>query len=303
MKVDTDIIELGDVTTQVISLPPSRLGDRVHAILHVLSGPHRGAMFPVEGPEVTIGRAQECEVYLVDEGISRLHARIACRDDGYYLVDAGSRNGTLCQGEHVLDPRKLADGDRIIVGAETVLRFTLQDQLEHSASRETLELLHRDPLTLLLNRRHFEDRLRAEVAFAQRHGATLFLVMLDLDDFKQINKTFGTKVGDELVRKVARGVDEAVRTEDFVARYGGDDFAVCLRGIDRKGAPLLAERLRQIVEGLAVEVEGKGTARVTASVGVAELGKGLPDGDALIAAAMEALGLAQRDGRNRVVFV
>jgi PleD family two-component response regulator len=66
---------------------------------------------------------------------------------------------------------------------------------------------------------------------------------------------------------------------------------------------MLAERLREVVEGIEVEVEGKGTARVTASVGVAELGKGIPDGDALIAAAVEALGLAQRDGRNRVVFV
>lgn len=303
MTRTTDIVELGEITSRVSSLPPATLGDRVHAILHVLSGPHRGAMFPVEGPEVTIGRGPDCQVYLVDAGISRVHARIAWQDDGYYLLDAGSRNGTLCQGEHVLHPRKLADGDRIVVGAETVIRFTMQDGLEHEASRETLELMNRDPLTLLVNRRHFQDRLRAEVAFALRHRTALFLAMIDLDDFKQVNKSHGQKVGDELLRKIAVAIDDAVRTEDLVARYGGEEFAVCMRAVERGGAQILVERLRKLVEGLVVQVEGKGPASVTASVGLAELRSGIADGDALIAAAGQALDRAQREGRNRVVFV
>jgi len=303
MTIETDILELGEVTTQVDALPPAALGERVHAILHVLSGPHRGAMFPLDDDETTIGRGTGCQVYLVDTGISRLHARIVRQKDGFYLVDAGSRNGTLCQGTHVLEPRKLEDGDRIIIGAETVLRFMMQDRIEHEATHDTLELMNRDPLTLLVNRRHFEDRLRGEAAFARRHGTALFLVMVDLDDFKQLNKRYDKQVGDALLRRIAAGIDDAVRAEDLVARYGGEEFAVYLREVDAKGAAVFGERLRTFVEGLAVEVEGKAPAGVTASIGIAELHENMPDSTALMAAAVEALGLAQRQGRNRVVLV
>jgi diguanylate cyclase (GGDEF)-like protein len=291
----------GETTASLVDVPTARHGDRQHGVLVVLSGSHSGAIFILDQADTIIGRARSNPVWLNDEGMSRMHARITRRGDGYYLEDAGSTNGTSCQGEPVREPRRLRDGDRIAMGRGTLLRFALQDEVEREASRQTVELQIRDPLTRLPNRRHLEERLQSEFAFARRHKTPLFVLMLDLDRFKRINDSHGHGAGDAVLRAVAHTLEVAVRVEDVVGRYGGEEFAIVVRGVDMPGIQVLSERLRRLVEETAVAYGG-GALRVTTSIGVAELKSVYDAPDALIAAADKALYAAKDGGRNCVKF-
>ena len=291
----------GETTASLVDVPTARTGERQHGVLVVLSGSHSGAIFILDQVDTVIGRARSNPVWLNDEGMSRVHSRITRRGDGYYLEDAGSTNGTSCQGEPVREPRRLRDGDRIAMGRGTLLRFALQDEVEREASRQTVELQIRDPLTRLPNRRHLEERLQSEFAFARRHKTPLFVLMLDLDSFKRINDSHGHGAGDAVLRAVAHTLEVALRVEDVVGRYGGEEFAVVVRGVDLAGIEVLGERLRRLIEDTAVAYGG-GSLRVTTSIGIAELKPDHEGPDALLAMADKALYAAKAAGRNCVIF-
>jgi diguanylate cyclase (GGDEF)-like protein len=156
-----------------------------------------------------------------------------------------------------------------------------------------------DGLTGLANRRSADQKLRAEVARARRFGDRVCLVLADLDDFKNVNDTFGHPVGDEALRLFAATLAATVREMDLAARWGGEEFALVLPGTDAEGGARLAERAREALERCVLRVEG-GEVLVTASFGVASLPPA-DDADALVAAADEALYEAKRTGKNRVM--
>ena len=129
-----------------------------------------------------------------------------------------------------------------------------------------------DELTGLSNRRRFQEALATEVERSRRFGQPVGLVMLDIDDFKLVNDTYGHQQGDLVLREVARVLRETSREIDEPARYGGEELAVVLPGTDLEGAYNLAERVRAGIEELALPLlDGEGTLRVTASFGVAAL--------------------------------
>jgi diguanylate cyclase (GGDEF)-like protein len=159
-----------------------------------------------------------------------------------------------------------------------------------------------DDLTQLSNKRAFRNFAEREAARAKRFGHSLSLLVLDIDDFKQVNDTHGHLQGDEVLRRVARALDAESREIDMPARYGGEEFVVGLPETEMQGAEELAERVR---EGIAAErvplVGTDGTLKVTASIGVASLPDSAGDVESLIAAADAALYAAKRGGKNRVV--
>jgi diguanylate cyclase (GGDEF)-like protein len=198
-------------------------------------------------------------------------------------------------------PVVLKDGDKLTLGATTILKFSYSDEIEETYQRRMREAALRDGLTGAFNKRYLLDRLTTELAFAQRHKAPLSLIMLDVDHFKNINDTFGHPAGDAVLVRVATTVSEAVRKEDVFARYGGEEFAVLCRHIDVSQAAVLAERLRDRLAAGVTEHEGRRIS-VTVSLGVA----GFPDVPVgtpqdLISAADAALYQAKASGRNRVV--
>jgi diguanylate cyclase (GGDEF)-like protein len=159
-----------------------------------------------------------------------------------------------------------------------------------------------DELTGLFNRRRFQEAMATEVERSKRFGQPVGLVLLDLDDFKTVNDTYGHQQGDLVLREVARVLRETSREIDEPARYGGEELAVVLPGTDLEGAYNLAERVRAGIEELALPLlDGDGVLRVTASFGVATLPGSADDMRELVAAADEALYRAKRAGKNRTV--
>jgi diguanylate cyclase (GGDEF)-like protein len=160
-----------------------------------------------------------------------------------------------------------------------------------------------DELTGLFNHRRFQEVMAAEVERTRRFGQELGLIMLDIDNFKRVNDTYGHLQGDLVLREVARVLRESSREIDEPARYGGEEMAVALPQTGLQGAYEFAERVRQRIEELQLPLlEGEGTLRVTASFGAASLPHSAKvDKDALVAAADAALYRAKRSGKNRTV--
>jgi diguanylate cyclase (GGDEF)-like protein len=158
-----------------------------------------------------------------------------------------------------------------------------------------------DELTGLSNNRRFRELISKEAARARRFGHELSLIMLDIDDFKRVNDTYGHLQGDEVLRMVGKVLDDESRGVDEPARYGGEEFAVALPETGLEGATELAERIRGRIESEAVERGGAaGTLKVTASLGTATLPDCAATAHDLIAAADGALYEAKRLGKNRV---
>ena len=158
-----------------------------------------------------------------------------------------------------------------------------------------------DELTGLFNLRHFHHTLDGEIERSRRFGTQVGLAMLDIDDFKRINDSFGHQQGDLVLLEVGRVLRSLSRDIDEPARYGGEEMAVILPQTDLHGAELLAERMRSAIEDLRINrLDGDGVLRVTASFGVASLPTCAGDKDGLIAEADAALYRAKRAGKNRV---
>jgi diguanylate cyclase (GGDEF)-like protein len=158
-----------------------------------------------------------------------------------------------------------------------------------------------DELTGLFNLRHFHDTLDGEIERSRRFGTDVGLMLLDIDDFKRVNDTYGHQQGDLVLIEVGRVLRTLSRDIDEPARYGGEEMAVVLPQTDVAGAELLAERMRSAVAAIEIDrLDGGGRLKVTASFGVASLPSNAREKDSLIAEADAALYRAKRAGKNRV---
>ena len=174
--------------------------------------------------------------------------------------------------------------------ADALLRARLFEQTERLAST--------DGLTGVLNHRTFQSRLDEQLAFAQRYGKQLSVVLCDVDRFKSINDAHGHPVGDLVLRGVARIISAEARATDVVARYGGEEFAVVMPETDGAGALVIAERIRTRLEEATFPTE-LGPVRVTLSLGVATFPCDGKEKARLVEVADACLYHAKRSGRNR----
>ncbi len=181
------------------------------------------------------------------------------------------------------------------LGAESALALE-NIELHFQVRRQAVT----DELTGLANHGRFQALLNAEIEQVRRYRHPIGLIMLDIDDFKAVNDSYGHPQGDAVLRHVARVLQENSRDADSPARYGGEELSLILPHTDLEGAHAIAERIRSAVEGLQVaRTDGQGALRITASLGVAASTDG--DKRALIADADGALYEAKRSGKNRTV--
>jgi len=203
------------------------------------------------------------------------------------LLHIERRQGTFTESEfHVLST----------VGTSLALAFRNAD-----THRQIQELALRDSLTGMLNRRALEEVLAREFKAGTRYSSSACFILVDLDYFKVVNDRLGHLAGDQVLKTTAALMRRAIRDIDAVGRYGGEEFGIVLPHTDLDRALVLAERLRQQIEGQAFEAD-QGIVRMTASMGIAHI----PDVtigsvSEWIAAADSALYNAKALGRNRVV--
>jgi diguanylate cyclase (GGDEF)-like protein len=157
-----------------------------------------------------------------------------------------------------------------------------------------------DELTGLANHGRFQELLATEVEQVRRYHHPLGLIMIDLDDFKRINDTYGHPQGDVVLRAVGGVVQENSRETDWPARYGGEELALILPHTDLEGAYVIAERIRTAIDQLRVSrSDGEEPLHITASLGVAASNSA--EREVLVAQADAALYEAKRAGKNRTV--
>ncbi len=164
----------------------------------------------------------------------------------------------------------------------------------------TREQSLKDGLTGLYNRRFLDSYLEKYISFADRKGFIVGFIMIDIDNFKRINDTYGHKNGDIVLKEVARIISGCVRSSDVVVRYGGEEFLVVLPDVAEGKSELVAEKIRRTVEMTAIQIEGK-VLHITVSAGVAEYPKHGTDPYQVIKFADVALYKAKKTGKNRVV--
>jgi diguanylate cyclase (GGDEF)-like protein len=271
-------------------------------LLIVMSGNDVGRIHPIDPRRVLtiLGREDAADVRVHDAEISRRHAgiRYDAARGRYVIADLKSRNGTSVNDERIHGEHPLAIGDKIRLGRSTVLRVTLASEPEADYARRMQQVALRDGLTGAYNRRYLDERLVAEVAFARRHAANLSLLLIDIDHFKSINDQHGHQGGDMVLKSFHELVQTAVRAEDTLGRYGGEEFAIVCRESEQD-ATVIAERLRQCVESTSFAHEERAI-RVTVSIGIAGVREqGIEEPAALVRAADAALYRAKQSGRNR----
>ncbi len=180
------------------------------------------------------------------------------------------------------------------------LCFPLQKKLLTRECEFHSEASITDDLTGLMNRRAFDKRLAEEVERAKRYNTPLSLVMVDLDGFKSVNDRFGHAGGDALLRATGTLLRSELRATDVAVRYGGDEFALILPGVQKTGAWAVAEKIRASIGQMQTGVDDGPGIHATVSMGVASLGGSCTDGDSLLEGADGALYHAKRVGRDRV---
>ncbi len=194
----------------------------------------------------------------------------------------------------------LASVNIIDYNYDVVLYSAFQD-ITSRKNRENLlkNQAIRDPLTALYNRRYFEEEVNKQILEAKAKKQPYAVLMLDADHFKNVNDTYGHKVGDKVLIELATTAERALRDNDIVARYGGEEFVVFLPGIHAEQGKIVADRLRESISKQTVYSDSNQPVKFTVSIGVSssEISDNV---DTLIKTADEALYKAKQNGRNRV---
>jgi two-component system cell cycle response regulator len=293
-----DDFDMDDTT--IGALPTPRVTNPRHPVLAVLEGDDARRFHELQTGTTVIGRDPNCELPLADATASRRHACVKLERTplGHTVTveDMGSTNGTYVNGERVVGRLRLAEHDKLRVGG-TLFAYLQRDDLELEADRRLLRLATYDSLTGLLNRNAFLRELAREVERARRYGRDVSLLMLDLDNFKRVNDTWGHPTGDRVLAQLGRILRATTRNCDHAGRYGGEECAVILTETASDGARFAAERIRTAVESADFGLAGT---PITVSLGGAALVEGIATPEQLVARADAALYVAKRAGRNRV---
>lgn len=269
-------------------------------LVHIYpTGVNIGTRYPLGEGAMVLGRGEDCDVRINDHSVSRRHARIEWRGDGYWVVDLQSTNGSFVN-DVLTAATALKDGDYVRIG-NCIYRYLAGGNVEGEYHEEIYRLIIIDALTGIHNKRYLMEFLDREIARSARHHRPLSILMLDIDWFKAINDDLGHLGGDYILREIANCVKANVRREDLFARYGGEEFVLVLVETAHGGASELAERIRRLVESRVFEFEGK-QLHVTVSLGVAStVGEEPITPTDLLRMADEKLFEAKRAGRNKVM--
>lgn len=213
------------------------------------------------------------------------------------ILDAkGKQKGALATFD---DITVLEEKNKLLEQAKNNLEKS-QSEIEKK-NKELVILATTDPMTGCLNRRAFFDAFNSAFTNANENGEELCCIMADIDHFKSVNDTFGHGAGDVVIQKMAQALEESVREEDIVSRFGGEEFCIILPGISLTDAVSIAERVRiTVTKKIKEEVDVIPGRIVTTSLGVTSSYLGAEDESTLVEQADSALYISKETGRNKV---
>lgn len=291
----------GPTLVDVATIHPTAIYEAAVILIAHPENRRLGARYRVSpGASIEVGRSPHAVISLPEvPSLSRNHARLRFVDGRVLLEDLGSRNGTFVNDRVLNGPAELRSGDRFQVGA-VHFKFLHERDVEHAYYEAIYEMVARDGLTGVFNRRKFFDEGTREFARAQRYGRPLSILLLDIDHFKLVNDGYGHLGGDAVLKQFAARLQPLVRTEELFARLGGEEFAVLCPETDVDRARVLAEKLGELCRSQPFDCSGT-PVPVSVSCGVAGVQPAMSRFEDLLRIADEALYQAKRDGRDRVV--
>jgi diguanylate cyclase (GGDEF)-like protein len=277
-------------------------GDELHYVLVCIQGLEVGKPFELVLTETFVGRAPGCGLVLPDSQVSRRHAVIRWMSGYHTVEDLKSANGTFIGGARVTQ-RRLSPGDVIQFGSGFAYRYTTMDATEQKLMEQLYEQSVLDPLTKAHNREYFGTVFSNELERIRKLEGCTTLLLLDIDHFKRINDEHGHPAGDAVLIEFVERIRAELGLSDVLCRYGGEEFAVIVRGGELTEAARLAERIRLAIGTRPFDI-GSSSINVTVSIGCASTTCSKQDDvtpETIIALADRRLYVAKETGRNRVV--
>jgi two-component system cell cycle response regulator len=279
--------------------------DDVPPVLVVLIGPpgYVGKQYPITTNDIVIGRSVESQVYIDDKSLSRSHAKFAVNGTEISVIDLGSTNKTVVNGQ-VIPPLAsclLKNNDQIKTG-NVIFKYLERGSIESVTNAEMYEKAQKDALTGAYSKGALIEKGPEAIKRAEVLNEELSLVTFDIDHFKKVNDSYGHNGGDFVLKELCRIViTKLIRANDYFARYGGEEFVLILSGTSTKTANEVAERIRQTIEAHEFNFEGK-IIPVTISIGVATRYSSEADWMQIYERADKALYQSKQNGRNRVTI-
>jgi diguanylate cyclase (GGDEF)-like protein len=249
---------------------------------------------------IVVGRSIKTDLLTTDPLMSRKHFTIYKEEvNRFYIEDLNSLNGTFLNQNEIYGKHILKSSD-IITSGRTVFKFEKRTELESMFHKYLYTAATTDRMTNLFNKYFFIDKLKKQITYSKRYNTKFSLLMIDIDDFKKVNDTYGHTVGDEALKFVAFKVVSSIRENDMAARYGGEEFITLLLESGPEDAYAVAERMRNAVEEEVFEIDDI-KFNLSISIGVASYPKDATKWLELIKTADERLYTAKNIGKNIVV--
>lgn len=256
-----------------------------------------GRQWLLNKPEMLVGRGSVADICIGERSVSSTHAKIITNGEKIYLEDLNSTNGVFINNEKLSAQKKyvLTDQDNIKMG-NAIFKYVEEGSPETMAYKRN----QIDDLTNIYNKSALNSMGKEVFQKAKQMSLELAVIVFDLDNFKIINDTYGHLAGDFLLKELASLVkNQVIRSEDFFARFGGEEFCVVL--CKNKADSLeVAERIRHIIEDHKFQYQGKIIPNVTISVGLAVLKPHINSWEDLFEQADKAVYVSKRSGKNKV---
>lgn len=263
-----------------------------------------GKHFILEKKQTVLGRGTTADIPILDGKISKVHCEITVIRGGggieqISIKDLDSTNGTYVNGESISQV-SLKAGDKIQIG-DTVLQLSYSDEIEKEYHAKLFNFAARDALTGLYNKRFMVNELENYSRIARRSGRAFSIIMIDIDDFKQINDRFGHLTGDEYLKHLAELITYSLREQDIAGRIGGEEFLIILPETTIDGAFQLAVRTRKKVEDFVLHRQNH-RIQTTISAGVCQFDNKIKDIKEFMELVDQAMYEAKKSEKNKVML-
>ena len=271
--------------------------------LIIFIGKNSGKRHKLVRGKMTIGRSSQADITIKDDRISRIHCIIEWHGNTITIQDQASTNGIYVNSQKV-DQAVLTPGIPLQLG-HSIMKIEYKDEVEIEAEKDLLRKASVDTLTNAFTREHFFNLALMEMACSLRHQLMAAIIMIDIDNFKQVNDQYGHLMGDYVLERFSNIVIANKRAEDLFGRYGGEEFIILPRGhLTKENLYAHCERIRKIVENSEFCFD-ETCIRITVSLGFHLRKVKGRDGQKtlleLIQKADQALYLAKQKGKNCTV--